>query len=288
MASTISKAFVEQFKANVIHLAQQQGDRLRGCVTSETVKAEKHNFERMDNVDAIEKTTRHTATPVLDAPHSRRVLTLKDYQWADLIDEEDKIRLLISPESEYAKAGAWAMGRQYDDLIIAAASADATDGDGNAVTLVSHDTGSHIIAHGSVGMTIDKILQTKELLDADENDPADMRTLVLGSRQMRDLLNTTEITSSDYTNVKALVRGEINDFLGFKIIRSERLGLATADRTCLAFTKSAIGLGIGRDVITRIDPRPDVSYAMQIYLAFTANATRVHEEGVVEIHCDET
>jgi hypothetical protein len=283
MASTIDKAFVQQFRSNVIHLAQQKMSRLRAHVITETVKAEKHNFERLGATDAVEKTTRHTVTPVLDTPHSRRVLTLKDYHWADLVDEEDKIRMLISPESEYARAGAMAMGREYDDLIIAAASADATDGDGNAVALPA----SHTIVHGSAAMTIDKMLEAKEILDSEENDPDDPRVLVLGSRQLRDLLNTTEVTSQDFAAVKALVRGEVDSFLGFSIVRSERLALATTTRTCLAFTRSSIGLGIGRDVVTRIDPRPDVSYATQVYLAFTANATRIHEEGVVEIECTE-
>ena len=46
---------------------------------------------------------------------------MDDFDWADLIDQEDKVRMLISPQSEYAQAGAWAMGRAMDDAIIDAA-----------------------------------------------------------------------------------------------------------------------------------------------------------------------
>ena len=58
----------------------------------------------------------------MDTPHSRRKVTMDDYDWADLIDNEDKVRMLISPQSEYAQAGAWAMGRAMDDAIITAAT----------------------------------------------------------------------------------------------------------------------------------------------------------------------
>ena len=191
MASTIDKAFVEQFKSNVIHLSQQQGDRLRRTCNSVTTKAEKHNFERVGIREAVQKTTRHTATPVLDVPHSRRVVTMQDYQWADLVDEEDKIRMLINPESEYAKAGAWAMGRQCDRLIITAARADSTDGDGNPVTFDANN----VVPVGTSGMTITKLLQAREILlanDVDEyNEPM---WCIVTAKQMTDLLNTTEIT----------------------------------------------------------------------------------------------
>lgn len=284
MANTIDKAFVEQFRSNVVHLSQQQGSRLRRSVNSVTTRAEKHNFERIGVVEAVEKTTRHTDTPVLNVPHSRRVVSMKDWQWADLVDEEDKIRMLINPESEYAKAGAWAMGRVYDDLIIDAARADATDGDGNAVSFDANN----VVAVGTSGMTITKLLAAREILLANDVDEyMEPMWCVVTAKQMTDLLNTTEITSADYNSVKALVNGEINQFLGFNFIRTERVDATTTTRHCLAYCQSAIGLAIGRDVISRIDPRPDKSYAMQVYLAFTADATRIEEEKVVQIDCSE-
>ena len=158
MANTISKAFVEQFKSNVVHLAQQRGSRMKDAVRSETVTGDKHNFERIGSMDSVEKTTRHTDTPVLDVPHSRRVVSMRDWQWADLIDQEDKIRMLISPQSEYTKTGGYAMGRRWDKLVIDAATADAEDGDGTAVSFPS----SNQVAHASGGMTVAKILAARD------------------------------------------------------------------------------------------------------------------------------
>lgn len=283
MANTISKAFVEQFKSNVVHLAQQRGSRLKDAVINETVTGDKHNFERIGSLDSIEKTTRHTSTPVLDVPHSRRVVSMRDWQWADLIDQEDKIRLLISPQSEYAKTGAYAMGRRWDDLIIDAATADAEDGDAVAVPLPSGQK----IVHGSTGMSVSKILDAREILLAnDVDEEADPMYMVVSAAELTDLLNTTEVKSSDYNTVKALAKGELSDFCGFKFIRSQQLNTVSGTpnyRQCLAFVRSGIGLAIGADVNTRIDDRADVSYATQVYMAFSAAATRIEEEKVVEI-----
>lgn len=271
--SSIDAAFVEAFKSNVIHLCQQKPSRLRSTVDSMTVKAEIANVERIGSKEAVEKTTRHTATPILDVPHSRRRFPMQDMQWADLIDEEDEIRMLISPKSAYAQAGAWAMNRAYDNIIIAALGGESTDGDGVAVALPA---GQKLASSG--GLTLEGVIAAKELLDANEVDP-DNRFMVVNSKAMSDMLGTTEVSSSDFNSVKALVQGSFDTWLGFRWIQTE---LLPAD-TLYAYHKSGVRLGIGRDVSTRIDKRPDVSYATQVYLAFTAGATRVEEEKVVEI-----
>ena len=104
MSIEITTAFVEQYKSNVFHLAQQKGSRLRDTVKLETVNGKSHFFERIGSVAAEKRTSRHADTPRMDTPHSRRKVTMDDYDWADLIDNEDKVRMLISPQSEYAMA----------------------------------------------------------------------------------------------------------------------------------------------------------------------------------------
>lgn len=277
--STEDESYIEQFRSNVTHLAQQKMSRLRNAVRNESCKGEYFNFERVGYVEAHEKTTRHALTPIMDTPHSRRKVAMKDFQWADLVDEEDKIRMLISPESEYTKSGAMAMGREFDRQIIAGAIGAATAGDGSSVAF---DTANKRILHGSTGMTIAKLRTLKQNMDEDEVGE-DGRFLALKAADLMDLLNTTEATSHDYNTVKALVRGELDTFMGYKFIRTELLTTATNVTSCIAWQKDCVGLAIGRDVIARTDPRPDVSYAQQVYLAFSAGATRIDDAGVVEV-----
>ena len=282
MSVQITTAFVEQYKANVLHLAQQKGSRLRDAVRTETVTGKSHFFERIGSTAAQKRTSRHSDTPRMDTPHSRRKVSMDDYDWADLIDNEDKVRLLISPSSEYAMAGAWAMGRAMDDAIIAAATGTAYSGVAGG-TSVSLPAGNKV-AHGGVGLSVNKLLNAKEILDAGDIDPDEPRFVVCTAGQIADLLAITEITSADFNTVRALAAGQIDTYLGFKFIQSQRLGQdSTPNRQNIAFTKSAIGLALGSDISTKISERADKNYATQVFLSMTIGATRIEEEKMVEI-----
>ena len=102
------------------------------------------------------------------------------------------------------------------------------------------------------------------------------------------MLGTTQITSSDFNSVKALVQGDIDTFMGFRFIRSERLGTdANGNRQVLAFTNTSMGLALGKDIQTKISERADKNYSTQVYLCMTIGATRVEDEKVLEIACTE-
>jgi hypothetical protein len=286
MSVQITTAFVEQYKSNVFHLAQQKGSKLRDAVRTESIVGKSHFFERIGSTAAVKRTSRHADTPRVDTPHSRRKVTMDDYDWADLIDDSDKVRLLISPQSEYAKAGAYAMGRTMDDVIIAAATGNAFGGVSGGSTIAL--PAGQKIAHGSTGLTIAKLITAKEKLDAANVDPDEARVLVCSAKQISDLLGTTQITSADFNSVKALVQGDIDTFMGFRFIRSERLGLdGNSNRQVLAFTNTSIGLALGKDIQTKISERADKNYSTQVYLCMTIGATRVEDEKVIEIACTE-
>jgi hypothetical protein len=286
MSVQITTAFVEQYKSNVFHLAQQKGSKLRDAVRTESIVGKSHFFERIGSTAAVKRTSRHADTPRVDTPHSRRKVTMDDYDWADLIDDSDKVRLLISPQSEYAKAGAYAMGRTMDDVIIAAATGNAFGGVSGGSTIAL--PAGQKIAHGSTGLTIAKLISAKEKLDAANVDPDEARVLVCSAKQISDLLGTTQITSADFNSVKALVQGDIDTFMGFRFIRSERLGLdGNSNRQVLAFTNTSMGLALGKDIQTKISERADKNYSTQVYLCMTIGATRVEDEKVIEIACTE-
>ena len=286
--------WIQSFKDECFHLAQQKGSKLRSRVRNQMVRGESHMFERLAPSDAVAKTTRHTTTPVLDVTHSRRKVTIKDFLWADLVDDEDRKRMLVEPKSEYAKNAGYSMGRKWDDLIIGSDGAatpaisegilgDAYDGTG---AQVAFDTTNQQIASGTAGLTISKMTEAKYIMD--NNDvPAEGRTFVMGPQQLQDLLNTTEATSIDYNSVRALVKGEISTFLGFDIVMSTRLPLATGERVCVAFQRDCVGLAVNRDVEVKISERDDLSYAWQVFARFSANATRIDDAGVVSVLCVE-
>src|SRR5262249_46812008 len=128
MSTQITVAFVQQYKDQIILQYQQTGSRLRGKVREQSVDGKVAYFERLGATAAIKRTTRHTDTPQVDSPHSRRMVSMSDYEWADLIDQQDRVRLLIEPANEYARNAANALGRAYDLEVIAAFDGTAYSG----------------------------------------------------------------------------------------------------------------------------------------------------------------
>ena len=271
-------------------LAQQMGSRLRAAVDVESVVGKNAFFDQIGVTAAVQRTSRHADTPQIDTPHSRRRVSLSDYEWADLIDEQDKVRTLIDPTSNYAKAAAAALGRSMDDVIITALGGTAATGVAGATSTALPSGSKFATSDQSDGLTIAKLIASKKFFDLGDVDPSIPRYIVCGATQIADLLNTTQVTSSDFNTVKALAAGEVDTFMGFKFIMSNRLSFDatnTDDRLVYAFTQDAIKLAIGKDITSKIDVRADKSYATQVYTCMTLGAVRMQESKVFQIPCNE-
>ena len=286
MSNQITTAFVQQYSNNVQMLSQQKGSLLRSAVDVETVVGKNSFFDQVGVASAVKRLTRHADTPQMDTPHSRRRVSLSDYEYSDLIDNQDKIRTLIDPTSAYATAAAYALGRAQDDEIIAALSGTAYTGEtGSTATILP--SAQKITEASTGGLTIAKLRTAKEILDSASVDPSIPRYIAVGPRQITDLLGTTEVTSSDFNSVKALANGEVNSFLGFNFIVSNRLDISSSKRLCLVWAMDGCKMAIGQDLMTRIDERADKGYAHQVYVCQSIGATRMEEEKVVTIEAHE-
>ena len=104
MSDQITTAFVQQYKGTLYNLVQQRGSRLREAVTVEAVNGEVGYFDQIGATAAIERTNRHSDSPLVNTPHSRRQVTMRDFEWGDLIDNPDKVRLLVDPSSTYLQS----------------------------------------------------------------------------------------------------------------------------------------------------------------------------------------
>jgi hypothetical protein len=286
MSNQVTTAFVQQYSANVQMLSQQMGSLLRDKVRLESVVGKNAFFDQVGSVTAVKRTSRHGDTPQIDTPHARRRVSLVDYEFADLIDDQDKVRMLIDPTSSYAQAAAYAMGRAMDDEIIAAALGTSYTGETGS-TSTSLPSGQKIVEAGTDGLTIPKLRNAKKILDLNNVDPSIPRFIVVGPKQIDDLLGTTQVTSSDFNTVKALANGEINSFLGFNFIMSNRLTTTGSMRQCIAFAQDGLALGVAKDVMARIDERADKGYATQVYYCASFGSTRMEEEKVVEVQAYE-
>jgi len=136
------------------------------------------------------------------------------------------------------------------------------------------------------GLTIAKLREAKRILDANEA-PAEDRVLIVSAKEISDLLGTTEVTSNLFNSVRALVDGDVDQFLGFKVVRSELLGVASNVRTCVAYHKNAAVVVDGGKK-SYMDILPTQSHALQIRSTAVLGAARLLEGGVVSIACDTT
>lgn len=284
MSTQIPVSFVEQYKSNIMILSQQKGSKTRSTVTVETVTGQSAYFERMGATAAVPRTTRHGDTPLVDTPHSRRKVSLAPYEWADLIDDSDKVRLLIEPTSDYALNAVNAMGRTMDDIVIAAAGGNAYGGVAGG-TPIALPGGQKVVANAT-NLTIAKLLAAREIFALNDAD-RDGAVIFVSPKMLTGLLNVAEVKSSDYNTVKALVRGEIDTYLGFKFIETTRLPANSTANGKFAYiwTKRALTLAIGAEIKTRISERDDKAYSTQVYVSMDLGATRVEDEGVIELDC---
>ena len=113
------------------------------------------------------------------------MVVMDDYEWADLIDDQDKVRLLADPTSTYAMAAGAAMGRAMDDVVIAALIGTASTGS-SGTTSTTLPAGQKI-AHGSAGLTIAKLISAKKILDEADVDPSIKRWIAVAPEQIEDL-----------------------------------------------------------------------------------------------------
>lgn len=293
MSFQIPEAMVQQYADNFRVQYQQKTARLRPwCQIESGIVGQSKSTERLGKAEAYDITSRHADTKFVEVPHSRRWLDLADKGWADLIDKLDKVRLLADPTDGYAAQAVAALNRQIDDLILAAARGNARSNNALIALPVSQK-----IAAGGTSLTLAKLLTTKEILDGNEADddaslqadgqggPA--RVIAVNAKMLTSLYGTTEIKSVDYNSVKALAEGAINTFLGFKFVRTER---AQKDATATtgyatAWSRGCVALGIGQEINTSVDRRPDKNNAYQVFADMSMGATRLEDEGVVEIAC---
>lgn len=295
MSYQITTAFVQQYKANVEHLLQQKGSRLRPYVRVETQNAEFDFYDRIGATSAQEVTGRHQDTPLINVPHDRRRVSLRDFDWAELIDRQDRIRMLIDPTSPYSQNASFALGRKMDEIILEAAFGTVQTGKtgSSSVTFpAAQQIAVNYVESGSAtnsGLTVGKLRAAKETLDASENDPSDPRYIICTAKQITDLLRTTEVTSSDFNSVKALVQGDVNTFMGFEFVRTELVNADSSGyRRVLAYSKSGLLMAVGQDVNVDIGPRRDKRNSTQVYCSASFGAVRMEEEKVLEIKCDES
>ena len=292
--TSIPNHFTTQFDANWKHLVQQKNSRLREYVTIDSIQGKEKSYNQLDTATMAVITDRSVTTRISDQSMAKRWVRTQEYDTAKLVDEWDEAKLgeVVLPTSPIVQAHGNAYARTCDSVIISALQGDSYTGNTGttAVSLPSSQkVGVQYVESGTAansGLTIAKLRRAKFILDANEVDEEEERIIVVSAKQLQDLLQNTQVTSSDFNTVRALVDGNINTFMGFKFRRTQLLPLTTTVRSCYAYVKSGVVLA-ERGLKTYMDVRPDLSHSLQIRSVASLGAVRMEEKKVVEIACDE-
>lgn len=299
MSSTVNVSFVQQFRDNLELLVQQKGSKVLPTVTVDKIVGKYTHYDRLGAGEASEILTRHGDTPdPLNLVHSRRRVILRSFEAAELIDDADKVRMLIDPTNEYSMSLSFALGRKADDILLDALygnayAVDSADAQ-SSVALTAGQIVDEDFTTGNSDLTIAKLIEARRIFELNNVDLSSETPILLHDAQAKaSLLGTTQVTSSDYNTVKALVRGEIDTFMGFRFVHCQKLA-DTAHKTsegfvrAIAFVPSAIGVAMGRNMNVRIAERADKRFSTQVYGTMDIGATRRQEEKVVSIECYRT
>jgi hypothetical protein len=209
-------------------------------------------------------------------------------------------------------AAAWAFGRTKDDEIVTASIATAYTGE-EGTTSTTHPNSQKYAANTGAAfanLNMKTLRAVKRMLDLQDVQMNLKRYFAVTPYQIESLLSTTEVSSSDYNTVKALVQGDINTFMGFEFIWLNRLNttasrgtldaststgavgsgstvVGASYRSCFAWAQDGLLLSVGEDYMSRISERDDKGYAKQVYGRMSIGATRMEEVKVVEVICYE-
>lgn len=286
MSNQITEAFVQQFANTYLHVAQQMPSRLQSAVTLESnIVGMSKSVNRLGRRTMQRRTTRHGDTPINDQPHSTRFIDLFDFEDGDMIDQQDKLRLLVDPTSFYIQSMVAAANRQKDQVVVDAALGPARSTTGN----IALPAGQRIVA-GGTGLTRAKIITAKKLFRAAEADEQNGEELyfVYGREGMEDVLLDTTLTSSDFMAVKMLQQGDTSgQWAGFRWIPLELCPINGTTRSLFAFAKTGLALGLGQDIVTEVGKDPGKGFNHRVYTKLSIGAVRIEEEKVVEVQITE-
>lgn len=295
MSQFVTTHFVQQYTTNISLLAQQKGSRLAASMTQGTyVGKQGVPVEQFAPTVATKRTTRYPTLTPADTQTDRRWVFPSDYDWNDLIDGIDKLRMLIDPQSSYVINGSASMQRAKDDEIIAAYFGTALTGVAGTTSttfLAANQVSASEGASSATGMNVEKLKAGIQLLLQNEAwDPSsgERITCVISAKQNRNLMDEVQVINSDYNGEKAVVNdGFVMQWGKVDFIHSERLPLnASSQSRCPFYTKDGMHLGMWNDVSSDVSQRKDLAgLPWQVYLYGMFGSTRLEEKKVVELPC---
>lgn len=277
MAQNVTTAFVDLFESEVKQAYQAESvlrgtTRMRTGVAGNTVK-----FPKIGKGVATPRVPQTDVTP-LNVTYAQVTATMSDFIAAEYSDIFHQSHINFDERRELVEVVSKSIARRMDQIII-----DALNAASSPSTVDTNVGGS------TTNMNIEKLRAAAKALNQ-KNVPSENRMLLMHASQLDALLGETETTSSDFATVKALVRGEIDTFMGFRFItigdRDEGGVPKPSTRTCFAWHMDACGYAESMAQKTEVNYIPEKT-SFLVSSMFSAGAVAIDDEGIVKISCTE-
>ena len=276
MADTQATLYGQVYGRNIMQQAQQKYSKLLNTVyIKPNVKGKTFFQDQIGEWSMQTKGGRNVQTPNNDPNLARRMGVMVDYHDNRMLDRGDELKYISDPRSAYTIAAARSLGRKIDDVILASIVGTANTGETGSGTASTPSTVT--ITSGSI--TLAEVATLKKALD-DNNVEEEDRYLVLDTTAMSAAVQEEKMSSADYATVKALVRGDIDSFMGFKWIWTTRLSTAESALKGVAYQKYGICMAMASQPLVRTDERSDLSYSWQVYYELNVGAVRLEENRI--------
>ncbi|MBL6079472.1 hypothetical protein JMJ56_15740 [Belnapia sp. T18] len=277
MSSSIDQAFIKQYEAEVQEAYQRQGSKLRPLVRSKSeVRGASTIFQKVGRGTAAAK-ARNGVVPVMNIDHTNVECFLQDYYAGDWVDRMDELKTNIDERAVVANAGAYALGRKTDELIISALDSATNEAIGTNTGETDND-----------GMTRAKVLLAFQALgNADVPDDGN-RFAVVGWKQWSELLTIQEFANTQYMGPDELPwKGtQAKCWLGATWMPHSGLTKNGALRYCYFFHKTAVGHAAAAEISTDVTWHGDRA-AHFVNTMMSQGAVLVDNTGVVRMRCKE-
>ncbi len=281
MNTTITAAFVQQFHDSFVAANEQKESRFESRVTNRgSIVGSSYTANDMGTIEMSQVVSRYSDTEFTIPDVGTRQALMSDYDVAVPVDQFDLPKLLANPQGDYLQRCLAAAGRKKDAVIYAAIKGNALRRTDESGTYANQALpAGQVIAAGGTGFTKAKIIQAKKLFRQNEADEFNGEELYMAydGGMLEDVLSDTTLTSADFMAVKMLQEGAMNGkWMGFNWVPYEALS-GTTTKTTVAWAKSGVHVGTGKDVTTDIGPRRDKRNLIQIYVALSLGSVRVNE-----------
>lgn len=286
MSTNLSTAFASEF-SEMVKLQYQKGAKLNGtCREVRGVVGSTYRFDKYAKVAAALRVPNSEVT-LSNPTVGTATATLADYNLSIATDKFDQAKVIWSEVEAAAKAVGYGLGRRTDQMRLAAliaATYNTTAGTENSIAYNISGTPNN-------AMNIFKLRLADQYLDQAGVD-RENRHIAMTAAAKQQLLGTTPVASQDFASVKALLNGELAQFMNFTFhvieTRSSEGGIAATTGTqfyAYAWQGDALGYAEGIGVQTEIAAVP-MRRSRVVFGDVSAGSVAIEDAGIVRIGYD--